>query len=418
MRKARIATCLANILDHFDTSLYGFLVPILAPLFFPKSDPVVALIQGYGIVIIGFITRPLGALYFSKQADAIGPHRVLTTTIMGMTATTFCFTVLQPYEYWGASAAAILCMLRGMQNFFGAGETSIAGLYLLEDIKPEKQHPMTSMYLGTQMGGILLAGAVANVIFQTSQPELYWKWPFYGSLVTGLAGWWLRRQQTLVYVPKQKHLNTSINWKGILRLIPITGLSYVLYSAPLVFFTGFASVATSIPVKDLMASNTALLIFDLILLAILGPIIRRVDSKKLLLAISASTVIMVPILFWYIPYVGLLGACVIRSIIIILGVGFCIPLHRWYMEEFEVSSRYTTTAIGYAVGSETLGRSFPAVGLALWHITHLAIVPGIYIALVSLFAYLSIALPKAWKIRYKWNQRFLLSSLRKKGFSG
>ena len=33
MKKARIATYLANILDHFDTSLYGFLVPILAPLF-------------------------------------------------------------------------------------------------------------------------------------------------------------------------------------------------------------------------------------------------------------------------------------------------------------------------------------------------------------------------------------------------
>jgi len=76
MNKARIATCLANILDHFDTSLYGFLVPILAPLFFPKSDSVVALIQGYGIVIIGFITRPLGAWYFSKQAHIVGPHRV------------------------------------------------------------------------------------------------------------------------------------------------------------------------------------------------------------------------------------------------------------------------------------------------------------------------------------------------------
>ena len=54
MKKARIATYLANILDHFDTSLYGFLVPILAPLFFPKSEPIIALLQGYGIVIIGF----------------------------------------------------------------------------------------------------------------------------------------------------------------------------------------------------------------------------------------------------------------------------------------------------------------------------------------------------------------------------
>ena len=157
MKRARIATCLANILDHFDTSLYGFLVPILAPLFFPKSDPVVALIQGYGIVIIGFITRPLGAWYFGKQADLVGPHAALITTIMGMTATTFCFTLLQPYEHWGVGGAIGLCLLRGIQNFFGAGETSIAGLYVLEGAETNQQHPITSLYLSSTMIGILLA---------------------------------------------------------------------------------------------------------------------------------------------------------------------------------------------------------------------------------------------------------------------
>lgn len=389
MNKARIATCLANILDHFDTSLYGFLVPILAPLFFPKSDSVVALIQGYGIVIIGFITRPLGAWYFSKQAHIVGPHRVLVITILGMTITTFCFALLQPYEQWGMSAAVLLCLLRGIQNFFGAGETSIAGLYVLEGVDPEKQHPMTAMYLVTQMGGILLAGAVANCIFHTTQPDLYWKWPFYGSVITGFAGWWLRCQCTLKFTKKEP-VQTQYDWLAIVRLVPITGLSYILYSAPLIFFNGFASLVTAIPMKDMMASSTALMVFDLGLLVLLGPLIRKMDSKKLLLKICILCVCIIPFLFWWIPSVALFGATVIRMIIIGLGVAFCIPLHRWYMEEFPDNNRYSTTAIGYAIGSEVFGRSFPAVGLALWHIFHLAVVPGIYIALISLWAYLSI----------------------------
>jgi MFS family permease len=432
MKKARIATYLANILDHFDTSLYGFLVPILAPLFFPKSEPVVALIQGYGVVVIGFITRPLGAWYFGKQADVIGPHAALITTIMGMTITTFCFTLLQPYELWGVGGAIGLCLLRGIQNFFGAGEASIAGLYVLEGVQPEKQHPMTSMYLVTQMGGILLAGAVANVIFCSDNPQLYWKWPFYGSLLTGIAGWWLRKQS--VIIPGQarsqmykfldsrlrgnyKRFSFKTNWRSILRLLPITGMYYIFYSAPFVFFNSFAALVTKTSIKNLMASSTALMFFDLGLLIILGPIIRKMDSKQLLLKILAATVVIIPFLFWLLPFVDLIGAIVIRMMMITLGVAFCIPLHRWYIEEFPAYNRYTTTAIGYAIGTETLGRSFPAVGLALWHFTHSSIVPGIYIALVSLCAYLSIALPKAWKIRYKWSQRFLLSSLRKKGFN-
>lgn len=418
MKKARVATYLANILDHFDTSLYGFLVPILAPLFFLQSDPIVALIKGYGIVVIGFITRPLGAWYFGNQADLKGPHQALISTITGMTITTFCFTLLQPYEQWGVGGAIGLCVLRGAQNFFGAGETSIAGLYVLEGSEISQQHPITSLYLSSTMIGILLACGVASILFYSDTPQLYWKWPFYGSLATGIAGWWLRRQckhhslqtpegfvipvktgiQELVHLDPRLHrddksFSLKINWKGIIRLIPITGFSYILYSAPLVFFNSFASIVARLDIKDLMASNTALMVFDLGLLAVLGPIIRQLDSKKLLLKISASATVIIPILFWFVPYVEMLGACVVRMIIIVFGVAYCIPLHRWYMEEFEVATRYSTTAIGYAIGSETLGRSFPAVGLALWHITHSSIVPGIYIAFIGLCAFLSVALP-------------------------
>lgn len=421
MKRARVATCLANILDHFDTSLYGFLVPILAPLFFPKSDAVVALIQGYGIVIIGFITRPLGAWYFGKQADAVGPHAALITTIMGMTTTTFCFTILQPYEHWGVGGAIGLCLLRGIQNFFGAGETSIASLYVLEGAEVNQQHPITSLYLSSTMIGILLASGVASLLFTSDTPHLYWKWPFYGSLVTGLAGWWLRRtrrasfrgaagdvgiQSELINTNLYTGLPRSLGARrdeifSILRLVPITGFSYILYSAPLVFFNSFAALVTQLTIKDLMISNTLLMLFDLALLAILGPIMRKMDSKKLLLKIAAVTVVVSPVLFWCVPFVGGLGSIVIRMVIIILGVAFCIPLHQWYRSEFPANNRYTTTAIGYAIGSEVLGRSFPAVGLALWHLTHLSIVPGIYIALVGLCAYLSIALPKTLKTRYK-----------------
>lgn len=393
MKKARIATYLANILDHFDTSLYGFLVPILAPLFFPNSEPIVALLQGYGIVIIGFITRPLGAWYFGKRADMVGPHAALITTITGMTVTTLCFALLQPYEHWGVGGAVGLCVLRGIQNFFGAGETSIAGLYVLENTEVDQQHPITSLYLSSTMMGILLACGVSSILFYCDNPQLYWKWPFYGSVVTGGAGWWLRHQVAPTFV-KNESTQGNTNWRGIIRLIPITGFSYILYSAPFVFFNSFAALVTSIDIKDLMITNTFLVIFDMGLLVLLGPIMRKMDAQKLLLNIATVSMVMIPILFWYIPFVELLGVVIIRMIIITFGVAFCIPLHRWYISEFPANNRYTTTAIGYAIGSETLGRSFPAVGLALWHVTQLVIVPGIYISLIGLWAFLNILLSK------------------------
>jgi len=102
------------------------------------------------------------------------------------------------------------------------------------------------------------------------------------------------------------------------------------------------------------------------------------------------------------PQMNLMVSMFIRLIFIILGVAFCIPLHRWYMEKIPEQNRYSTTAIGYAIGSEIFGRSFPAVGLALWHMTQQVVMPGIYIVFLGILAFLSISsLPKQLKVRYK-----------------
>jgi MHS family proline/betaine transporter-like MFS transporter len=391
MKKARVATYLANFFDHFDTAIYGFLVPIIAPMFFPKSDPMIALIQGYGVVIVGLVTRPLGAWYYSKKAQRDGPQLALINTIQGMTITTFCFVFLDTYENWGIYGALGLCALRGLQSFFGSGEVSIAGLYVLEGSDPSKQHQITSMYLSSQMAGILLAGGIASIIFYSNSPQLYWKWPFYGSLITSASGWWLRKQQIPKFLPKPTTKHTKHNWNGIFRVAFVSGFSYVLYSASFLFFNSLSALLTKTPIAKIMASNAALIIFDLSLLIILGRLFRILDCKPLLKKIITTSIILIPTLFLLLPHLEFLGICIARILMITIGVAFCIPMHRWYMEEFPTNNRYKTTAIGYAIGSETIGRTFPTVGMALWYYTNSTIAPGIYIALIGTLALMSLS---------------------------
>lgn len=399
MKKTRFATCLVNIFDHYDTSLYGFLVPILAPLFFPENDQTVMLIQGYGIMIVGFITRPLGAWYFSKRADVVGAHQVLKETVLGMTFTTLCFVFLEPYEHWGVASTIGLCSLRGMQNFFGAGETSIAGLYILEGSELTQQHQLTGMYLSSTMIGILLACVVASLLFYSDTPQLYWKWPFYGAVFTGFAGWWLRRQHCLK-IFRKKMISKKSDWKNIVRLIPITGFSYILYVVPFVFLNNFVTCVTTIEVKDLMASGTMLMLIDLALVMIISSMLRNISAQKILQGVLIVSIATIPFLFFAIPHLNLFETVLVRLVFITLGVMFCIPLHRWYMEKIPEHNRYSTTAIGYAIGSEVFGRSFPAVGLALWYLTQQVMVPGIYIVLLGIWAFFSIALPKTCETGY------------------
>ena len=48
--------CLGNLFEHYDTALFGFLSPFLAPLIFPDKEPIVALILTYAIIPLGMLS--------------------------------------------------------------------------------------------------------------------------------------------------------------------------------------------------------------------------------------------------------------------------------------------------------------------------------------------------------------------------
>ena len=51
---------LGNAVDHFDTSIYVFIAPTIAPIFFPNDNPIIELILAYSILATSIVTRPLG----------------------------------------------------------------------------------------------------------------------------------------------------------------------------------------------------------------------------------------------------------------------------------------------------------------------------------------------------------------------
>ena len=99
-----ISILIGNMLDHFDAGLYGFLAPILAPLFFPDHDYVVQLILAYSILATTLITRPIGAIVFSIIARRQGPLSALSLSLMGAAISTALMGGIPTYETIGWTA--------------------------------------------------------------------------------------------------------------------------------------------------------------------------------------------------------------------------------------------------------------------------------------------------------------------------
>jgi len=88
MKKKDLSILIGNSLDHFDTAIYSFLAPILSIVFFPKDDPIVALILTYGMLATSIITRPIGAIIFSIIAKKRGATLALSYSLIGVAITT------------------------------------------------------------------------------------------------------------------------------------------------------------------------------------------------------------------------------------------------------------------------------------------------------------------------------------------
>jgi hypothetical protein len=62
MRRAIIASTIGTTIEWYDFLLYSVVTGLVfAKLFFPKSDPLVGVLEAFAVYMVGFIARPIGA---------------------------------------------------------------------------------------------------------------------------------------------------------------------------------------------------------------------------------------------------------------------------------------------------------------------------------------------------------------------
>src|SRR4051812_30122038 len=97
-----------NFFEHYDTALFAFLSPFLAPLFFPTEEPLTALLFTYTIIPLGMLARPIGALFFGAIGDRLGRRRALFLAFGGMGIVSACIVLTPTYAMVGILAPLLL----------------------------------------------------------------------------------------------------------------------------------------------------------------------------------------------------------------------------------------------------------------------------------------------------------------------
>lgn len=363
--------CLGNLFDHYETALFGFLSPILAPLMFPQHDPVSALILTYAIMPLAMLARPLGALLFGYIGDAYGRERSLSITLGGMALVSGCIAFTPTYLQAGILSPILFGLGRAMQNFLAAGETMGGGIYVLENTSQKRQDVVSGIYGASAMGGHLLASYGVYAISSQSAGGLGWRFLYLCGCATALFGYFIRRSSlaiaSSISIKKSfQSLKLSLieNRKTLLIIIVCSGFANATYSIGLVFMNGFVPLVSDVTKTEIMKINTYLLVLDFCALPFFGWIASKVSRERWMLSVALITILFSMPLMMALEGAGAGRMIAIRIAFVMLGVAFFGPFHAWVQQIVSPNSRYAVISFGYAIGSQLLGS--PTAAFALW----------------------------------------------------
>src|SRR6202007_2957793 len=197
LRRAMIASTIGTTIEWYDFLLYGQVTALVfGKLFFPKSDPLVGVLEAFAVFFIGFVGRPIGAAIFGHWGDRIGRKATLIATLLVTGLATVAVGLVPTYESIGIWGAVLLTIIRLIQGIGVGGEWGGSVLLAMEWARTTKNRGLISAW--PQFGGpagLFLANLAVLAFSAISGDQfLTWGWrvPFWLSIVMVGIGLYIR----------------------------------------------------------------------------------------------------------------------------------------------------------------------------------------------------------------------------------
>jgi MFS family permease len=381
LRRAVIASAVGTTIEWYDFLLYSSVTGLVfGKLFFPKSDPLVGVLEAFAVYTVGFIARPIGAAIFGHYGDRIGRKGALIATLLLTGLATFAVGFVPTYDEIGIWGAVILTVIRFIQGVGVGGEWGGSVLLSMEWARSNAHRGFITSW--PQFGGpagLFLANLAVLVFSWLSGDQfLVWGWriPFFLSIVMVGVGLYIRLGiaetpifRRLVAEERVARAPALEVMKRQPRSIILAALARMAEQAPayiylaFVFAYGTQVLHTS---RDLLLSALVVAAFcSLFTIPIAGHLSDRFGRKRVYLIGSVATG-----LFGFV-YFALMNTGVPAVIFLAILLSF-VPHDLMYgpqaaliAECFPARLRYSGASIGYQLASIVAGGPAPLIATAL-----------------------------------------------------
>jgi MFS family permease len=400
LRRAVIASTVGTTIEWYDFLLYSVVTGLVfAKLFFPKSDPLVGVLEAFAVYTVGFIARPIGAAIFGHYGDRIGRKAALIATLLITGLATFAVGFVPTYDSIGIWGAVILTCIRFVQGIGVGGEWGGSVLLSMEWARTNSHRGFIASW--PQFGapaGLLLANLAVLVFSSVSGDQfLVWGWriPFLLSIVMVGIGLYIRLG--ILETPAFQRLlaEKRIAQAPVLEVIKrqprqiiLAALARTAEQAPayiyLAFVFAYGTQVLHAPRNFLLISLICAGVLSVVTIPLSGHLSDRFGRKRVYLIGALATGI-----FGFI-YFAMLNSLVPALIFFGIVLSF-VPHDILYgpqaaliAEGFNARWRYSGCSIGYQLASITAGGPAPLIATALLAWTGSGYAIAGYIALCAL----------------------------------
>lgn len=359
------ALMIGNALEYYDFFLYSFFVSILSPLFFPATDTLTGLMMGFGVFAVGFVARPLGALFFGHWGDKYGRKKALYGTLLLMAVSTVGIGLLPSYETIGLFSPLFLVLFRLCQGFAAGGEVNGSAIFALEQTALEKRGFAGALINSSAGIGAILATLMGALFTNGFMPEWAWRIPFFLGGFVAFVGIYLRH----ILVEGESHQQQKVPLLDVMQNYPLSFLKAIgvggFIHVPFYIIVGYMNPTLHakgiISSLELMLMNMAVTLMGVLIIPPLGHYSDKIGQSRMMTwgALGQIALILPVFMIYKSGNIGwILGA---QIMLLMFAEAYISPSNAYLNSLFPRECRYSGVAFGSCLGAALFGGTTPLI---------------------------------------------------------
>jgi len=387
----------STIVEWYDFTLYLYLAPTLARVFFGESThgPLITL----AAFALAYLMRPLGAAFFGYSGDRWGRRRTMLWSMELMAIAMLVTGCLPSGAHIGAAAGVLLVLLRCVMAFSVGGEYNGVIAYLVEGARPERRGLIGSLAAAaSEIGGLIAVAVAAVVTAALDRAELDdwgWRIPFIvGALLAGSV-WFARRSmaESPAFLRLQRKSKTSRHplrqalredRPGILRAFAISALGSITYYVGITYVPTFLATTSRIGEHAALFVSTMAAVAVIAITPLVGLAVDAFGRRPVLIALALCGVVLPWAAFAVMASPSIAIAATAAVLLALLAGGVSAVGAVASAEQFPSRTRLSGLALGNTSSTVVFGGLAPVIAQILLEQTHWPSSPGILIALTAL----------------------------------